>query len=93
MNHNTNEDIRSQAADIAAAIRNLKPNQKHRKNQLFSLLYPAILEMMAKSVTQKSILELLEAKGLKLHASRFKELLEIERKAANNQDVIKEGQE
>lgn len=85
MNLNTNEDVQVQAADIAAALRNLKPNHQHRKNQLFSLLYPVILEMLEQNVTQKSILEMLAMKGLKLHPSRFKELMEAETKAANSE--------
>lgn len=93
MNQEANDDIRTQAADIAAAIRNLKPNQKHRKNQMFSLLYPAILEMMGKSVTQKSILQLLEAKGLKLHPSRFKELMAAQANPNADQAHLEEDAE
>lgn len=69
------------AADITAALRNLKPNELHRKNQLFSLLYPVIVEMLEQSVTQKAILKKLEEMGLKLHPSRFKELMAAEAKA------------
>jgi hypothetical protein len=86
-------DVQAHAADIAAALRSLKPNEQHRKNQLFSLLYPVILEMLAQNVTQKSILEMLEAKGLKLHPSRFKELMQAEGKAVNSETASKEGQE
>lgn len=69
------------AADIAAALRNLKPNEQHRKNQLFSLLYPVIVEMLGQNVTQKAVLEKLEEMGLKLHPSRFKELMTAAAKA------------
>lgn len=70
------------AADIAAALRSLKPNDQHRKGQLFSLLYPVIDEMLKQNVTQKSILKKLEEMGLKLHPSRFKELMAAEAKAS-----------
>lgn len=71
----TNQDVQAHAADIAAALRGLQPKEQHRKNQLFSLLYPVILEMLGQNVTQKAILEKLEEMGLKLHPSRFKELM------------------
>jgi hypothetical protein len=75
MIRDTNDEIETLAADMKVAIRNLKPNMQHRKNQLFTLLYPAIVEMIAKNVTHKAILKTLEEKGLKLHPSRFKELM------------------
>lgn len=91
MTPNTNDDMQVQVADIAAALRTLKPNPQHRKNQLFSLLYPVILEMLEQNVTQKSILEILETKGLKLHPSRFKELMDAEAKAPNSETTFEEG--
>jgi hypothetical protein len=78
------EDVQAEAADIAAALRNLKPNQQHRKNKLFALLYPTICEMLEQNVTQKAILEMLEAKGLKLHPSRFKQLMAAEETVNQN---------
>ena len=93
MNHNVREDIRAQATDIAAAIRNLQPNEKHRKSELLSLLYPVILEMLAKNVTQKSILKLLEEKGLKLHPSRFKELMAAQANANGGETTAEENAE
>ena len=78
----TNHDVQAHAADIAAALRSLKPNEQHRKNQLFSLLYPVIVEMLKQNVTQKAILKKLEEMGLKLHPSRFKELMASEAKSA-----------
>lgn len=78
---NTNQDVQTHAADIAAALRSLKPNEQHRKYQLFTLLYPVIVEMLKQSVTQKAILEKLGDMGLKLHPSRFKELMAAEAKA------------
>lgn len=79
------------AADIAAALRSLKPNEQHRKNQLFSLLYPVIVEMLEQNVTQKSILKKLEEMGLKLHPSRFKELMAAEAKVAAGETAAKES--
>ena len=78
MQYNTNDDVQAHAESIASALRNLKPNAQRRKNQLFSLLYPVIVEMLAQNVTQKSILEKLDEMGLKLHPSRFKELMAAE---------------
>lgn len=82
---NTNEDVHAHAADIASALRSLTPNEQHRKNQLFSLLYPVIVEMLEQNVTQKAILKTLEEKGLKLHPARFKELMAAEAKASSGE--------
>lgn len=87
----TNEDMQAHANDIAAALRNLKPNEQHRKNQLFSLLYPVIVEMLDQNVTQKAILKKLEEMGLKLHASRFKELMAAEAKVNSGDAGDEEG--
>ena len=84
-------DIDAQAADMASALRTLKPKAQHRKAQLFFLLLPVIVELLQKNVTQKSILELLEAKGLKLHPTRFKELMEIGAKTPNTETVYEEN--
>ena len=73
---NTNEDVQMRADDIAAALRSLKPNEQHRKNQLFSLLYPVIVEMLEQNVTQKSILKKLKASGIKLHHRKLKKLFD-----------------
>src|SRR5690348_9536237 len=61
------EDVNAKVGDIAQALRSLEPNDRHRKNELFSKLYPVIVEMLGQNVTRKSILEVLAAKGLKLH--------------------------
>jgi hypothetical protein len=87
---NTNQDVQAHAADIAAALRSLKPNEQHRKNQLFSLLYPVIVEMLEQNVTQKAILKKLEEKGLKLHPVRFKDLM-AEAKASSGEAGTEEG--
>jgi hypothetical protein len=79
---NTNYDLQTEAAGIATALRGLMPNEQHRKNKLFALLYPVIVEMLEQNVTQKAILKKLEEMGLKLHPSRFKELMAAEAKAS-----------
>jgi hypothetical protein len=85
-------DIHVQAADMASALRTLKPNMLRRKNQLFSLLYPVIVELLENNVTQKSILEMLQTNGLKLHPSRFKELMTAEaRLHAQRSDAFPEN--
>lgn len=90
MKYSTNDDVQAHAANIASALRSLKPNEQRRKNQLFSLLYPVIVEMLAQNVTQKSVLEKLSEMGLKLHPSRFKELMAAEAKANAGETVTEE---
>ncbi|GAA0250922.1 hypothetical protein [Rhodanobacter caeni] len=75
------QDLETQASEIASALRVLQPKAQHRKGQLFALLYPVIVELLEKSVTQKAILKVLEAKGLKLHPTRFNELMASANKA------------
>lgn len=65
----------TEAADIAAALRSLKPNRQHHNSQLFAILYPVIVELLDQKVTRKAILRTLEEHGLKLHPARFKELM------------------
>jgi hypothetical protein len=84
-------DIHEQAAEMTSALRALKPNEQHRRNQLFSLLYPIIIEMLAKNVTQKSILKKLEEAGLKLHPTRFKELMAAEAKKNAGETTVEEN--
>ena len=74
-------NVQAEADDLVSALRTLKPNAQHRKHLLFSLLYPVIVELLDNKVTQKSILEVLETKGLKLHPARFKELMAAEAKS------------
>jgi hypothetical protein len=90
MQYTTNDDVQAHAANIASALRSLKPNQQRRKHQLFSLLYPVIVEMLAQNVTQKSVLEKLDEMGLKLHPSRFKELMAAEAKANASESATEE---
>lgn len=75
MTNDINDDLQTQADSIADALRSLKPNEQHRKSELFSRLYPVISALLKQNVTQKSILEKLAEMGLKLHPARFKELM------------------
>lgn len=84
-------DIHEQAAEMTSALRSLKPNPQRRKNQLFLLLYPVILEMLGQNVTQKAILKKLEEMGLKLHPSRFKELMAAAAKATAGETAAEEN--
>ena len=70
-----NNDGYAEAAEIAAALRSLKPNRQHHDSQLFAILYPVIVEMLDQRVTQKAILNTLKEHGLKLHPARFKDLM------------------
>ncbi len=79
-NQSSLKSVDDEATELEAALRSLKPNPLHRKQQLFTRLYPVIVELLASNVTQKSILEMLEGKGLKLHPARFKEMMAAEAK-------------
>lgn len=74
----------AEAADIAAALRSLKPNRQHHNAQLFATLHPVIVEMLDQKVTQKAILKTLAEHGLKLHPARFKELMAISPKSGGD---------
>lgn len=87
------EDIQTRADRIAKELNRLEPNHKQQKQELFSRLYPTITERLAANVTQKDILALLAANGLKLHASRFKELMQAEEMARSNGTTVEEGAE
>ncbi len=73
--------LQEQASRCTDALKALQPKQQHRNTQLFAMLYPTILELLDRQVTQKAILEVLQAQGLKLHPARFKELMDIQAKA------------
>ena len=83
--YDTTSDAHAQASDIAAALRGLKPNRKHHNHQIFTILYPVIIEMLDQKVTQKAILKTLEQHGLKLHPARFKELMANSRNASGKE--------
>lgn len=67
--------LQDQANRCADALKALQPKQQHRNAQLFAMLYPTILDLLDRQVTQKAILEVLQEQGLKLHPARFKELM------------------
>lgn len=69
------ESLQAQANRCKEALLGLQPKLQHRKYQLFTMLYPVIVELMEKRVSQKDILAVLQAHGLKLHPSRFKVLM------------------
>ncbi|PZU30271.1 MAG: hypothetical protein DI584_00045 [Stenotrophomonas sp.] len=72
----------AQAQRCTDALKALQPNPQHKNAQLFALLYPTILELLDKKVSQKAILEVLQEHELKLHPARFKELLAAQKKQA-----------
>lgn len=76
------KDTREDGGDLAAkalqakeALLKLQPKAQHQKAELFTLLYPTIVELLNRHVSHKAILEVLQAQGLKLHPSRFKALM------------------
>ncbi|MBD9470374.1 hypothetical protein [Pseudoxanthomonas sp. PXM01] len=80
-----NEDIEARARRYTDALLTLKPKAQHQKTQLFTLLYPTIVELLSKHVSQKAILDMLQTQGLKLHPSRFKALMAAHAASANNE--------
>lgn len=70
-------------ASVAAELRSLKPNRLHLKRQKFKQLYPIIVEMLEKHITQKSILAILAKRDLKLHPAVFKEWMAAEAMESN----------
>ncbi|MGY0504816.1 hypothetical protein [Luteimonas sp. e5] len=84
-------DLDTAARHVADKLKALQPNAQHRKNQLFELLYPTIVEMLGQKVTQKAILEVLASEGLKLHPARFKELMSAEAKKLSRHSGATEG--
>lgn len=80
-----NEDIEAQARRCTDALLTLQPKAQHQKTQLFTLLYPTIVELLGKHVSQKAILDMLQAQGLKLHPSRFKALMDAHAAGAHNE--------
>lgn len=70
------EGLHANFERIASALHSLKPNPKRQKEELFTQLYPIIRERLKAKVTRAAILEILETHGLKLHPSRFNELMQ-----------------
>lgn len=61
------------------AISALQPREQYHVESTFSTVYPLVEQALARGVTQKSIIGELKSFDLKLHAAKFKELLEKER--------------
>ena len=74
-------DIMSKALQAKEALLTLQPKVQHQKTELFTLLYPTIVELLDKHVSRKAILEMLQKHGLKLHPSRFKTLMAAQAEA------------
>lgn len=71
----TEGTIQQQAEVIANALRKLKPTPRQQKEQLIAILYPDIVASIKSGVTQKQIRAQLASFGIKLHPSRFKQLM------------------
>ena len=85
------QEIKTRWETALEKLKALQPNVQHRKNQLFGLLYPTIVEMLDRKVTQKAILEVLASEGLKLHPARFKELMSAEAEKLSRHSGATEG--
>lgn len=71
----TEGTIQQQAEIIANALRKLKPTPRQQKEQLIAILYPDIVASIKSGVTQKQIRAQLASFDIKLHPSRFKQLM------------------
>ena len=78
----TGETLETQVDRYTEALLTLQPQAKHQKNELFTRLYPTIVALLSKHVSQKAILDMLQTQGLKLHPSRFKALMAAHAEAA-----------
>lgn len=86
-------DLNAKADQAKVALLALQPNFRHQKTELFTLLYPTILELLNKHVSQKAILEVLQTQGLKLHPSRFKALMMAHAEAERMQQASGSAEE
>lgn len=84
--------LQEQANRCTDALKALQPKQQHRNAQLFAMLYPTILDLLDRQVTQKAILEVLQAQGLKLHPARFKELMTAQAATTETNNTSKDRQ-
>lgn len=75
-----NPETKAKAEEIMSALRKIAPAKRDQDQQLFSLLYPVIVECLATNVTQKAILKMLEEHSLKLHPTRFNEWMKVHAK-------------
>ena len=63
--------------ELIRAIQELQPIRKQAEAD-FAKIFPQIKERLSLGVSQKAIREALSSKGFKLHAQKFKRLLEAE---------------
>jgi len=68
------------AEDLIKALDALESGEQQQKSALFAQAYPGIVRAIARKVSQKDILAALSRGGLKLHPTRFREMLEFEQK-------------
>ena len=83
----------AQAERCNDALKALQPKKHHQNAQLFALLYPTIVELLDKQVSQKAILEVLQGQKLKLHPARFKELMASHAKRPDNTEELSKDHE
>lgn len=69
--------ISSNVDELIQVIQELQPIRKQAEAD-FAKLFPKIKERLSLGVSQKAIREALSSKGFKLHAQKFKRLLEAE---------------
>ena len=73
--HAIGGNILQQAEIISKALRELQPTLRQQKDQLITILYPDIMASIASGVTQKQIRAQLATYGIKLHPTRFKQIM------------------
>lgn len=65
---------------VIEGLKLLQPGRKQQKDELFAILYPAIKDALARSVTQTAILKFLKERGLALSPNTFRKMLAAEMK-------------
>jgi hypothetical protein len=74
-----NVPVNDVAGTLCEALDAMQPCEKRSHATRFSEVYPAVEHAISRGVTQKSVLAELQRFGLKLHPTRFKAMLDIER--------------
>ncbi len=69
--------VSSNVDELIQAIQELQPVRKQAEAD-FAKIFPQIVERLRLGVSRKAIREALSSKGFKLHAQKFKRLLEAE---------------
>lgn len=64
---------------VLAELGALEPKSQHQASTKFAELYDMVEAKLSSNVSKKAVMQTLAKHGLKLHPSRFKELLEAER--------------